>query len=1118
MDSDGSNVTQLTTDPGYEDGAAWSPDGSRIAFHGARGDDLQQDIYVIDVDGTDETNLTNDEAVDFEPEFSPDGSRILFTSRRTGDSEIFVMGADGSSPTNLSQHGAQDEDAAWSPDGTRIAFVSNRSPFTENIWVMGADGTSPVVVTPDSSWVDINPDWSPDGNRIVFSSLRDGNYELYAVNVDGTAATNLTNNPGDDRMPSWDSPPAPPPSTTTTTGTTTTTTATTTTTTTTPTPPPPPPPPLEPGEGALEFDAAAFRVTENESTAQIRVRRTGSTTGTITVDFATSDGSAVSRGVRVNAPVSRVPENDYVRASGTLVFGDGESEHTLTVPIVDDTAIEGDETVNLTLLDPGNGGTLGPQSTAELTIGDNDPSVSFARATSTTTEDAGVARIDVELSVTTTADVSVGYAVTGGNATFGTDHLLSTGLLRFRGRQNAVTLVADRIRVPLVDDDRRELPETLRIELSSPNNAFLGSIRAHTVTIDDDDPSGDLAGHTVSTAFVVDVGTQPRQVLDEHLPRFTDPADMYRVHLDAGDRLALDVDPRGPGDVDRLDSSTLIVLASDGTTELARVGRSREPDTGAFSDNPAHLFIALATSDYFVRLETRDPGRWNGYTIEFHRLALSDGGISPHALDAAGSMYAWLDGDILYLTGPTGYGFALEGAWTREATFERRSGRTTTTYRLAAEESLVLHTALGELSVPVFEDITVPTAPSTWGASFGRVTSSRIRLRVGLPLSSFEGELFAIFNAVFQYQGGTDIDTWYVELGDRILRQTTVDEVLRGVPYLRSSDHTLLPIRVEFGTIEFEHAGPLTNPATIIADLADPYLYIEHVAEDRTIIVGLSRHGYVPYRPLLPPTDPEAVGLDAIYGHAHVLGGGIVGTDLAPIEVFGAAVEDFDANDDGTWLAGLGNADEFAHGDLSAIEDVFQDVNRGLDVELNVHYQKKAFDLRLPLGRASAIYNGAEGALWFRAVADDPFAGTPLAFVQPTVGAEAEGVIRTDGSLSFTVQGEMSLGGAGDLGLLVHLDDDGIEAVVDGEIEFSASGSVDGVGATCTVRAGAEGTVRFSYANGLRTAGSLRLDGRVRCRAGGIVVAQASFDVGAGFDNDSITVDLPYIGEQTLRF
>jgi TolB protein len=51
--------------------------------------------------------------------------------------------------------------------------------------------------------VDIAPSGSPDGKKIVFQSQRDGNLEIYVMNVDGSEQKRLTNNPAQDDFPSW---------------------------------------------------------------------------------------------------------------------------------------------------------------------------------------------------------------------------------------------------------------------------------------------------------------------------------------------------------------------------------------------------------------------------------------------------------------------------------------------------------------------------------------------------------------------------------------------------------------------------------------------------------------------------------------------------------------------------------------------------------------------------------------------------------------------------------------------------------------------------------------------------------------------------------------------------
>jgi hypothetical protein len=103
------------------------------------------------------------------------------------------------------------------------------------------------------------------------------------------------------------------------------------------------------GAGGLGVDGTGFRV--------VTVTR-ADTTGTATVDYATTDGTASER-------------KDYTKALGTLVFAPGEASKTFTVFVSDDAFAEGAETVNITLSNP-TGTTLGAITAATLTINSND--------------------------------------------------------------------------------------------------------------------------------------------------------------------------------------------------------------------------------------------------------------------------------------------------------------------------------------------------------------------------------------------------------------------------------------------------------------------------------------------------------------------------------------------------------------------------------------------------------------------------------------------------------------------------------------------------------------------------------------------------------------------------
>jgi len=200
MDADGRGLVRLTNDPVSDGEPSWSPDGSRIAFRRAA------DIYTMKLDGTEITRLTTDAAA-YEPAWSPDGKQIVFMSRRDlGNLEIYLMNADGTEILNLTRDLATDDDhPAWSPDGTRIAYDSSPAAGGEiAIWLMDVDGSNKVRLPP-APGNDSEPAWSPDGTMIAFVRYGDNLGDIWVRNADATAAVAVTNLPGFDQFPDWQS-------------------------------------------------------------------------------------------------------------------------------------------------------------------------------------------------------------------------------------------------------------------------------------------------------------------------------------------------------------------------------------------------------------------------------------------------------------------------------------------------------------------------------------------------------------------------------------------------------------------------------------------------------------------------------------------------------------------------------------------------------------------------------------------------------------------------------------------------------------------------------------------------------------------------------------------------
>ena len=365
MDPDGGGVLRLTDDPAEDLQPTWSPDGTRIAFVSNR--DGNKEIYVMSATGGAATRLTNHTFDDLSPAWSPQlaNQRIAFVSSRTGNDEIFVMGADGSAQTNITQNMADDIDPSWAPSGTLLGFASNRdgdkyeiyrtpadgtgtpTRLTTNsfndlsttwppgqitfqsdrdgndeIYTISANGANPVRLTNNAAF-DLDPARSSDGARLVWVSNRDAadNLEIYAANADGSNVVRLTNNPANDVNPAIQ------------------------------------PIPSATSLGTVQLGAATYTVSETQRTVDITVTRTGGT-GAASVEIATVSGTASER-------------TDYAAFDRTLRFAAGETSKTIQLSVIDDSRVEGDETLNVTLSGAVNT-TVAAPSSAIVTITDND--------------------------------------------------------------------------------------------------------------------------------------------------------------------------------------------------------------------------------------------------------------------------------------------------------------------------------------------------------------------------------------------------------------------------------------------------------------------------------------------------------------------------------------------------------------------------------------------------------------------------------------------------------------------------------------------------------------------------------------------------------------------------
>ena len=200
MEPDGTGVKKLTDSKGVSGDAAWSPNGSLIAFDADRGNRKGfSAIYVMQANGRKVRNVTTPRPPlsDHKPRFSPDGTHLVFSrARGTADNApaaLFTVRLDGTGLHRLTSYSLHVDDSDWSPNGKWIVVDAYPNPHAYgDIYVIDATGGRPVNLTqnPAGKAGSADPVWSPDGSKILFLDNRVvdgvGRTGLAAMNPDGS--------------------------------------------------------------------------------------------------------------------------------------------------------------------------------------------------------------------------------------------------------------------------------------------------------------------------------------------------------------------------------------------------------------------------------------------------------------------------------------------------------------------------------------------------------------------------------------------------------------------------------------------------------------------------------------------------------------------------------------------------------------------------------------------------------------------------------------------------------------------------------------------------------------------------------------------------------------------
>ncbi|WYL95766.1 MAG: choice-of-anchor L domain-containing protein [Gloeotrichia echinulata IR180] len=218
------------------------------------------------------------------------------------------------------------------------------------------------------------------------------------------------------------------------------------------------------------------------------ISRTGSSASPLTVNYSIS-GTATTA--------------DYNPLPGSIIIPAGQASATITVTPIDDTVLEGDETLILSLIDT-TSYDLGTPNSTTLVIKDNDQGITLGVNPAIVTEDAttNLVYTFTRMGVTTNA-LTVNYSV-GGTATFNADYAQlgaasfngTTGTITFAPNATTATLTIDPTLDTIVESD-----ETVAVTLATGSGYNIGTTTPVIGTIVNDDTEVTL---TVSPSSVVE--------------------------------------------------------------------------------------------------------------------------------------------------------------------------------------------------------------------------------------------------------------------------------------------------------------------------------------------------------------------------------------------------------------------------------------------------------------------------------------------------------------------------------------------------------------------------------------------------------------------------------------